>query len=62
MPVFKARRRPSETESTIITTRDRVRAVVRILLVAILALRLVRAMRRLPADISLLKAHAPSTA
>jgi hypothetical protein len=65
MPRFGSRRRKAEAESestTSVTTTDRVRAAVRILLVVMLAVRLVRAVRRLPADITLLRTEAASPA
>jgi hypothetical protein len=65
MPRFGSRRRKAEAESkstTAVTTTDRVRAAVRILLVVMLAVRLVRAVRRLPADITLLRTEAASPA
>lgn len=60
MPKFTLRRRAQKAESAAVTTSDRVRAAVRIMLVAMLAVRLVRALRRLPADIVVLRTAAPS--
>ena len=65
MPRFGPRRRKAEAETeskTAVTTTDRVRAAVRILFVVMLAIRFVRAVRRLPADITLLRTPAAATA
>jgi len=60
MPSFTLRRRAQKSGSTTVTTTDRVRAAVRIMLVVMLVVRLVRAVRRLPADIVVLRTPTPS--
>jgi hypothetical protein len=55
MPGFGRGNPEVATEPGTITNKDRIRAAVRILLVVILAVRLARAVRHLPADIELLR-------
>lgn len=63
LKLMSRRRAVTTSEPEVVTRTDRALAVVRIALVALLALRLARALRRVPSDIALVrKAPSPTTA
>jgi hypothetical protein len=65
MPSLRSRiRRAPREEPEVIGRTERVRAVIRIVMVAFLALRLARAIRRLPKDVAIVRTPAttPTTA